>query len=81
MTGKLEWKDYPEAVTFRSGCKVSWRYYENEHAALEAALAAKNNARILRAKGYDFGYQSPGAVRRMPESWGKFSGLWEVTLP
>lgn len=85
MTDKLKWQQYPEPVTHRSGCKVSWNYYGDEATAREAASAAKINALIQEDKGYDFGYQCPGAVRRMPEvlheSWAKYQGLWEVTLP
>lgn len=66
--------DYPTPVKSRGGCKVSWAYYATEAEARECAIAARRNARVLEAQGYDFGYMAPGAVNEV-------DGLFEVCLP
>ncbi len=53
---------YPKEDDFRGGCKVSWLIYSDKAVAEEAAKAAKHNARIDAARGYDFGFQSPGSI-------------------
>lgn len=79
-------RSYPKAEGTRSGCKVSWLYYSNEADAREAAEAAKVNARLDEAMGYDFGFQSPGTyfqVGAVPLTgeYAKFNGMWEVCIP
>ena len=78
------WRDakpYPEPEKRRGGIKVSWHYYITEEAAKACAEAAKHNAVIAESLGYDFGYQSPGFIRRCgPNDWAS-EGLWEVCIP
>lgn len=77
---KLPWKPYPEAVAYRGGCKVSWRYYRDEDTAVKASAVAVWNGRIRRQLGYDTGYCTAGSVRRVPEGV-EHAGLWEVCIP
>lgn len=70
---------YPNPQNARSGCKVGWLYYKSEKTAKSASSAAKVRAEQLAQFGYDFGYQSPGAVRKIDS--GEFAGLFEVTIP
>lgn len=88
---KIETKylPYPEPVTSRSGCKVSWNYYVTEDDANACSKAAIHNAKLDRAQGYDFGYCAPGQVVKMASDaryreLGKVlevGGLYEVCLP
>lgn len=71
---KTEYTPYPEPKSSRSGCKVSWNTYETEAEAKVCAEAAKHNARIKEAEGFDFGYQCPGFIRKVDDGY-------EVTLP
>jgi hypothetical protein len=76
---------YPEADEYRSGCKVSWNYYRDEARAKEAAIAARHNAKLQMAQGYDFGYQCPGNITKMRSNfdgeWAKYNDMWEVCMP
>lgn len=72
---KSRLRDYSKPVKTRSGCKVSWAYYATEAEAKECGIAARFNAQILEAQGYDFGYQSPGSISKTSD------GLYEVCLP
>lgn len=78
----LGYKQMPKEDALRVGIKVSWRYYRSEEVAREAAKIAVHNAEIDASLGYDFGYQSPGSVRKMPDNmegtWAEYNGLWEV---
>jgi hypothetical protein len=71
-----EYKPYPTYEDFRCGCKVSWRYYTDRALADEASVAARHNAKIDAAQGYDFGYCSPGTVE-----WIEQRQMWEVCCP
>jgi hypothetical protein len=53
---------YPAEQSRRSGCKVSWRYYDDREVAEKCAEAAKHNANLMYREGYDFGYCSPGTI-------------------
>lgn len=66
---------YPKEDDSRCGCKVSWYIYKDRAAAEEAAKAAKHNARIDAARGYDFGFQSPGSISKLED------GRFEVCIP
>ena len=68
-------KPYPKPVASRSGCKVSWNYYDDEETAKAASAAARHNARVLEEQGYEWGYQSPGSVHL-----DKATGRFEVTV-
>lgn len=59
----MELKKYPKEIRQESGSKIGWLYYKSKAKALEASEIAKHNAEIKTAKGFDFGYQSPGDVR------------------
>lgn len=67
-------KPYPKPASMRSGCKVSWYTYSAKAAAYSASLIARDNAKILEAQGYDFGYQSPGSVAKVKDGY-------EVVIP
>lgn len=69
---------YPEPKERRIGIKVKWYYYDNEADAKTAAEVARKQADYQASRGYDFGYQSPGSIRRH-QDW--YPGLIEVTLP
>lgn len=60
----MPWMNYPAYKALRTGCKVSWYTYGTKEEAEAASKAAINNASILAEKGYDFGYQSPGAIEQ-----------------
>lgn len=80
MTSK--WLPYPEPKEMRSGMKVSWNYYETEADAKACSEAAKHNAQIALSQGYDFGYQSPGQIRKPNGAGTNFHPeLYEVCLP
>lgn len=53
---------YPPAEKIRCGCKVSWHTYATKAEAEACAEAARHNARIDSALGYDFGYCCPGSI-------------------
>jgi len=71
---KLDYKTLPEPLRTRSGCKVAWKYYGTLQEAEEAAVLARHNALIDIRLGYDFGYQSPGMIRKMDD------GTFEVCV-
>ena len=73
-------KPYPDPLRRRGGCKVSWNYYATEAEAQACAAAARHNARIDAAAGYDFGYQTPGAICA-PGQGDNRSAEYEVCLP
>jgi len=76
---------------FRVGMKVEWRYYSTEVEAKQAAAKAIVDARRKLEQGYDFGYQSPGSIRKLhsskvsgldPEALGDYEGdVYEVVFP
>lgn len=74
-----KWRPYPPPVQTQVGCKVEWGFYADEATARACADAARSNAAILAAEGYDWGYQTPGAVTQIAE--GELAGLWRVTIP
>ena len=78
MKKKLDYREYPAPVRTRSGAKVGW-YYSKREDAEACAVAAKHNARIQAGLGFDFGYQAPGSISKVP-------GVaevceWEVCIP
>lgn len=62
-------------LSTRSGCKVGWEYYATLDEAKLAAALAVEKASAMEAKGYDWGYQCPGAIRPM------LDGTYEVCVP
>jgi hypothetical protein len=68
--------EYPESDGYRDGCKVCWRYYTDKAKADECAKAARLNAEIDAARGYDFGYNAPGTI-----DWIEQRQMWEVCCP
>lgn len=85
MATEREWMDYPEPTAVRGGCKVSWNYYRARREANICAKAAKHNAQIALADGFDFGYCAPGSIRKVPEGVRHnnidLGGMYEVCLP
>ena len=69
------WMSYPLHIGIRTGMKVSWLTYKTQADAEKASKAAKNNAVLQAAKGYDFGYRTPGEIEKTKD------GLYEVTIP
>lgn len=72
---QVEWRYYPEAVNQVTGCKVGWRFYRDEDLAKTCSEAARHNAKIQQAAGYDFGYCSPGSIERTND------GMFKVCIP
>lgn len=70
-----EFRSYPKPASVRSGCKVGWYTYTTREEAEEAAAAARWNASIKSAYGYDFGYTPPGTIRETAD------GEFVVTIP
>jgi hypothetical protein len=64
---KIKWAEYPRALHQETGCKVGWRFYSDRKLAEACAKAAKNNALIQVAAGYDFGYCSPGSIETVAD--------------
>lgn len=79
---KSKYLPQPKYDNIRVGCKVSWLYFKDEAAARAAVPIAKHNAALDEAAGYDFGYQSPGSIRKMGDDgkgeFAQYNGLWEV---
>jgi hypothetical protein len=73
----------PKHQSYRSGCKVSWKYYDSREDAELAAKAAEHDANIQLSRGYDFGYCWPGSIGwAEPDSeHGGENGRWEVCFP
>lgn len=73
---------YPQEQKSRSGCKVSWRYYDLKEDAIMCAVAARYNAKLLEKEGYDFGYNDPGFMVLMTEDdhYGRYTGLYQVCV-
>jgi hypothetical protein len=76
------------SLGFRVGMKVEWRYYATLEEAQAAARTAIVKAEQRAAEGYDFGYQSPGAIRKAHSSdhggleLGGYEGdVYEVVFP
>jgi hypothetical protein len=67
--------DYPAALSEVSGCKVSWKFYDNLDDAKAAAKVAKAEAEYVEGKGYDFGFCSPGSLEVTP------NGNYKVCVP
>jgi hypothetical protein len=79
---KSQYRAYPSTDNIRVGCKVGWRYYDRLIDAQECAEAAKHNARIQEGLGYDFGYCSPGSIRKYPDNEPhEYAGKFEVCIP
>jgi len=81
MREKLGYIARPQSVTTRVGIKVMWLYFKTKPEAEAASKVAVHNAKIAANQGYDFGYQSPGAIRKMAQyegEWAEYSGLYEV---
>jgi hypothetical protein len=61
-------------ISDRHGCKVGWNTYATEAEAKAAAEWAKVEEQRKAELGYDFGYQSPGSISKVPRGW-------EVVMP
>ena len=72
---------YPSTDSLRVGCKVGWRYYDREIDAKYCAKAAVHNAKIKSELGYDFGYCSPGSIRKIDADGSEYAGMYEVCIP
>jgi hypothetical protein len=74
----MTYRDYPPYNAYRGGCRVCWYYYHSIEDAKLASAAAKHNAKIQAALGFDFGYQAPGAMELVKD--GERAGMWEVCI-
>ncbi len=74
MKTKLDYKTLSTPLRTRFGCKVNWRYYGTLKEAEEAAVLARHNALIDERLGYDFGFCTPGEIRKMDD------GTFEVCV-
>lgn len=72
--------EYPTPIRQSSGCKVGWLTYDNQADAEEASRIALEQRGIRAGMGYDFGYQSPGAIEHLvwPDTQEE---RWIVTIP
>lgn len=61
-------------IAMRSGFKVAWLLYDSEENAKACSPVAYRQAIEYAQMGYDFGYQSPGAIREVKDGW-------EVVIP
>jgi hypothetical protein len=75
QAAKAEVTPSSKPVRQRVGCKVSWYYYDNAPAAIEASKAAVAEGWVQLSRGYDFGYCSPGEITKTGDS------EWEVCFP
>jgi hypothetical protein len=66
---------YPEPLRTRSGNKVAWNIYASEEEARVTSRVAVHNASIKEKQGYDFGFCSPGSIKKLD------SGEFEVCIP
>jgi hypothetical protein len=82
---RYDYAVYPSTPNIRVGCKVGWRYYDRMIDAKRCAEAAKKNAAIQMAQGYDFGYCMPGSIRKVPtdadDVANDYAGKFEVCIP
>ena len=72
-----KYMDYPEPIEKEVGHKVCWYYYDNLEDAEACKKAARVNAHNDAARGYDFGYRSPG----YEEITKNDKGLYVVVIP
>ena len=72
-----KYKSYPEPVDKEIGHKVAWYYYDNLKDAEACKKAARVNAHIDAARGYDFGYRAPGYEEITKDD----RGLYVVVTP
>lgn len=75
-----DYKQMPEPVKQRTGCKVGWHYYATLEEATAAAEVAAHNRELQLNRGYDFGYCWPGSIDG-PMEEGEYAGLYEVCTP
>ena len=57
-------KDDGQPIYREIGCKVEWRWYRTLKSAKKAAAEARKEAITQAARGYDFGYQTPGSISK-----------------
>jgi len=63
----------------QSGCKVGWEIWDNEAEAMKRSEEESKARERMFKQGYDFGYQWPGAVKKLdahPDYDGK--DVWVV---
>ena len=80
-SSRPKFRPYPQEQGYRGGCKVAWHYYDKLEDAQAASKAAIHNAQIQWDLGYDFGYCSPGSIRRMDNPSIPNHGRYEVCIP
>lgn len=69
MNNPYTYKSIPQAIKTHVGGRVSWKVYATIEEAMVAADAARHNARIDEALGYDFGFMSPGEITKTDEGY------------
>ena len=52
-------------ITHSSGCKVGWNYWSTAEEAAADSVKQRDEAARKAARGYDFGYLSPGSVEEV----------------
>jgi hypothetical protein len=72
--------NYPEPQARRSGIKVKWLYYASKEDAEKASKLARDEGEYWAARGYEYGYMSPGSIYP-PGKQGFYPDLYEVCLP
>lgn len=71
MKQQIDQSIVQQAIRYRSGCKVCWYIFASKEIAEEASKVALLLAVEAAKQGFDFGYQSPGAVQKV--SWPKLT--------
>lgn len=69
MTNPYRYKSMPKPIKTVVGSKVSWKTYATIDEAMQAASVARHNAEIDEAMGYDFGFMSPGEIKKTDEGY------------
>ena len=73
--GDMKAQTTPKAVKTDVGAKVAWNAYATLAEAEQVAEEARQRAVRYLAMGFDFGYSTPGEIRKDAE------GLYWVTMP
>ena len=69
----------PESARLEVGMKVCWNYYNTLDDAERASAVAQAQAAVRADQGYDFGYQTCGAIKQVKGPNGETQ--FEVTFP
>lgn len=66
-------------ISARAGCKVAWETYTTREEAEARAATARSEAVAQAARGYDFGYLTPGTINEADNE--QHGTVYIVTVP